>query len=187
MNELTFKLLICAISVIIVRWYLYYIIDKYGRQSSISAAAKKLQADKQVYLTFVFIYFGLGSLLYVAQSWPMLIATSMLIPISVITGYNPNYQSIKLQNNLHVGFTMTAISSFTLDIVLSIIKHWNEYKVLNIPAISILYMLGLGFVLLFTVYHLIQKTHNRTWRIEDAFIWLLHGYIPIEYIILNLK
>ena len=180
-TEILIKLIFVIFHISVTRLYLIFVRRKYGQQSSISGAAKNLKRDGLSVLVFLFIWLGMCSIIYVTQSYLMVISGSLIIVIGTVTGYNDNFEG-KFQDSLHVGCATSSMALLIADVILKIINHFKQSH----SWAAILLICAAGFVLSYTAYLLITKAKNRTWKIEDAFLWLLYFYAPFQYILIDM-
>ncbi|MFX1295592.1 MAG: hypothetical protein ACFFD2_12175 [Promethearchaeota archaeon] len=145
----------------------------YGLRSSISALVKDYQKDGLKIIPHLFIILGVCFPFdYLAGTWAMVIGSSLLYGIGNITGYNPKMKPYKLQSNIHVILTLTAIIFYLFAIITLSSARINETQNLKI---SPLYCLLASIWLISTFVLWVKKVPKHTTWIEITGI--LMGYL----------
>ena len=164
-----FNLTIWLIGMLITRTYLYgFIYPRYGILSSISASAKKLKEDGMQKAFAAYIIFLTLPWALVGYDLPSVIAASLLLLIMSATGYNDNIKNDKMENGIHVGAVLLAISVGCL---------WCIY----VNTVYIFLVVGTIAV---SVIMNAKKTNHHTWWIEEMFTYMVYLVMFIEKVLI---
>lgn len=163
----TTNLIVITISIVVFIWYRRKTRLNYGLQSSISKAADYYQKDKRIIFTFIFVNASLAFpyMYLLRDSFIGIIAAMLISGIAGFTGYNPELKPRKLQDTLHVIFTICPMVGYCIGLILL-----NKY--FAIPVIV---------WLIYTTIVWVRKTYHHTRKIEELGYYISMGcFIALE-------
>lgn len=164
-----FNLTMWILGLVITRAYLYgFIYPRYGILSSISSSAKKLKADGMQKMFAVYIIFMTIPWALIGFDLLSIIAASLLLLIMSATGYNDNIKNDKIEDGVHVGAVLAAISVGCI---------WCIW-------VNMIYIFLVVIAIASTIIFIKKKVSHHTWWIEEVFTYMVYLVMFLERVLI---